>query len=156
VLWLYVVGGTPPVEVIRPTEVYDTRAACEFAAERRRASRMDGVSYRCYPDTVDPRPYDPEEGAMIEREARLRGRPLPFHVWHDQLVAAGGTPSPEFAAAAERSRREWEAVRDSVPTMEAGQVDHELPALAWRRADVDRDPGGRPSETTRAAPRLVR
>lgn len=108
VLWLYVVGGTPPVEVIRPTEVYDTRAACEFAAERRRASRMDGVSYRCYPDSVDPRPYDPEEGAMIEREARLRGRPLPFHVWHDQLVAAGGTPSPEFAAAAERARAYYE------------------------------------------------
>jgi len=37
-------------------------------------------------------------------------RPLPFHVWHDNLVRAGGHPSPEFVAAAEHARRYYAAL----------------------------------------------
>jgi hypothetical protein len=43
-------------------------------------------------------------------------RSFPFHFWCRQVIESGRA-SPELLAAAERSRAEWEAVRDAVPTL---------------------------------------
>jgi hypothetical protein len=63
------------------------------------------------------------------------------------------------AAYAEARRRSWRPVgscRGSSRWGGSGRRRRDLPALAWRRADVDRDPRRRPSVSTRAAERLVR
>jgi hypothetical protein len=71
---------------------------------------------RARPAARGVRAHRRREIANVEKlVATTKVRSFPFHFWCRQVIESGRA-SPELLAAAERSRREWDAIRDQVPT----------------------------------------